>query len=74
MGSRSCPIAEMRHHSKGARALLDETVLFAALVILLVVVLIAALVVRLVRESRKWRRFRELLRDWLEERETHESQ
>ncbi|HET6382986.1 MAG TPA: hypothetical protein VFJ58_06305 [Armatimonadota bacterium] len=64
----------MNDKRRGARDLIDETVVFGILLIVLIIGLVVALIVRLVRQSRNWKRFRSLIRDWVDEREKRESQ
>lgn len=59
---------------KSLRAWLDETILFAILIVALIAALLAALIVLLVRQARKWKQFRALLKEWAEDREKREKQ
>lgn len=58
---------------RGPRLCLKAMTVFALLLVTLIAAVVGAVVVSLVRESRRWRKFRSLMREWLDERERRES-
>ena len=57
---------------KAVRILIEETVLFAILVVTLVAVLLVALAIRVTGSAKRRKKFRALLHEWEEERQQRE--
>ncbi len=64
----------MKQSLRSPRPLIDEMVVFATLLVVLVAALAIALGVRVFHDSRRWRKLRALLQDWMDERERTEEQ